>query len=102
MPRGVDEVEGVLLFPAAVKEAAGLEFYGYAALLFDVHVVEELFLHLARGDSPRLFDEAVGESALAVVDVRDYAEVAYPVKAQCFSSHPQPAEFGQSVDFIII
>ena len=49
---------------------------GDAALALKVHGVEDLGLHLARGQRAGELEEPVGESGLAVVDVRDDREVA--------------------------
>jgi hypothetical protein len=46
-----------------------------AALLLELHPVEQLRLLLARGDRPGHIENPVGKGALAVVDVRDDAEV---------------------------
>jgi hypothetical protein len=47
-----------------------------ALLALEVHRVEELLLHLALLDRLRVLEQAVGKGRLAVVDVRDDAEVA--------------------------
>jgi hypothetical protein len=47
-----------------------------AALLLEVHRVEMLVGHLALSDGAGVFEQAVGERGLAVVDVRDDAEIA--------------------------
>ena len=47
-----------------------------AALALEVHRVEQLVVHLARGDGARDLQDAVGERRLAMIDVGDDAEVA--------------------------
>ena len=78
MARSVDEVQGVDLPVDArpVPDAGGLQLDGDAALALDVHAVEELRLHVALGHGLGRFQEPVGQGRLAVVDVRDDAEVA--------------------------
>jgi hypothetical protein len=77
VPRSVDEVELVLLpVASAIQDAYGLRLDGDAALALQVHAVEELFLHVARGHGAGELENTVRERALAVVDVRDDAEVA--------------------------
>ena len=77
VPGGVDQVELVVLAVLRrVGDAHGLALDGDAALALQVHLVEELLLHVARGDGARAFEDAVGQGRLAVVDVRDDAEVA--------------------------
>jgi hypothetical protein len=49
---------------------------GDAAFALQVHAVERLGLDVALGDRAGLEQELVGQRALAVVDVRDDAEVA--------------------------
>src|SRR5207237_6535102 len=76
-----DQVEGVGLAVARlVLEAnrAGLD--GDALLALEVHRVEHLAGHLARIDGVRRFQKAVREGRLAVVDVRDDAEVAHALR----------------------
>jgi hypothetical protein len=46
-----------------------------AALLFELHAVEELRLLLAHGNHACHVEKPVGQSAFAVIDVRDDAEV---------------------------
>jgi hypothetical protein len=49
---------------------------GDPALALDVHLVEELLDQLALRQGPRELEDAIGQRALAVVDVRDDREVA--------------------------
>jgi len=72
---GVDHAERVLGALEGPRHAHGLRFDGDATLLLDVHAVEEAVTHLAlRNDAAQLQD-AVGHRGLAVVDVRDDAEI---------------------------
>ena len=72
---GVDHAERVLGALEGPRHAHGLRFDGDAALLLDVHAVEEAVTHLAlRNDAAQLQD-AVGHRGLAVVDVCDDAEI---------------------------
>jgi len=73
----VDKVELVLLAVLGlVLDTDGLALDRDAALALEVHLVEQLLLHVARRNGPRGFEDAVGQRRLAVVDVRDDAEVA--------------------------
>jgi hypothetical protein len=75
--RRVDEVELVgFAVVSLVHHADRVRLNGDAALPLEVHGVEYLGLHFARGQRPGEFEEAVGEGGLAVVDVRDDREVA--------------------------
>ena len=77
MARGVDEVEHV---GAAVRagpgQPDGLALDRDAALALDVHPVQVLRAHLAVLDHAGELQHPVRERGLAVVDVRDDAEVA--------------------------
>jgi len=53
-----------------------VRFDGDAALAFEVHRVEHLFGHLAMGERSGDFEQAVGEGALAVIDMGDDREVS--------------------------
>ena len=73
MTGGVDEVQHIYIpVRRAVIELYGARLYRYAALALEVHVVEQLLLHVALSDSARVFEYAVGKRRLAVVDVCDY------------------------------
>ena len=62
---------------AVPVEADGLRLDGDAALLLDLHVVEDLAVgHLAVGQPAGALDQPVGERRLAVVDMGDDREVA--------------------------
>jgi hypothetical protein len=75
--RRVDEVE--LVEPAVARrvlERRRLRLDGDAALALDVHRVEHLLVHLALGQTAAALDQAIGQRALAVVDVGNDGEVA--------------------------
>ena len=57
-------------------EAHGLRLDGNAALFLDLHVIEHLRAHLARLEAAGGLDQPVGKRRLAVIDVRDDAEIA--------------------------
>ena len=74
---GIDQVEFVLdAIARGIAHAGGGGFDGDALFALEVHGVEQLLRHVALGDGARGFEEAVGQGRLAVVDVRDDAEVA--------------------------
>ena len=58
-----------------VHHADGVGLDGDAALPFQVHGVEDLGLHLARGERSGEFQQTVSQRGLAVVDVRDDRDV---------------------------
>ena len=83
----VDQVKGVVLaVVGAVGQRDGMRLDRDAALALEVHVVEQLLLHVAQGDGLRLLENAVGKRALAVVNMCNDAEIPDSVLFQCPSS----------------
>ena len=77
VPGRVDQVQLVgLAVLRGVEHAHRLRLDRDPALALEVHRVEQLRAHLARGDGLRQLEDAIGERRLAVVDVRDDREVA--------------------------
>jgi hypothetical protein len=54
----------------------GVRLDGNASLPLEWHVIKHLVNHLSLGDSTCQFEEAIGESGFAVIDMRDNAEIA--------------------------
>ena len=75
--RRVDQVE-LVVFPVLrfVAETDRARLDGDAALAFEVHIVEDLFLHLVQIKRPGLLEDAVGKRRFPVVDMRDDREIA--------------------------
>ena len=74
--RGVDEVQGMALPVAGlIIEAHGAGLDGDASLALEIHVIEDLILHDALLHRAALFDQAVGECGLAVVDMGNNGEI---------------------------
>ena len=77
MARRIDEVELILLAVLAlVVQPHRLRLDGDAALALDVHVIEDLRLHLTLRQRARILNQAVRDRRLAMVDVRDDREIA--------------------------
>ena len=73
----VDQVELVsFAVLRGVHHADGVGLDGDAALALEVHGVEHLGLHLARGERSGQLQQAVGQRGFAVVDMRDDREIA--------------------------
>ncbi len=73
----VDQVELVsLAVVRGVHHANGVSLDGDAALAFQVHGIEHLGLHFARGERSGELEQAVGQRGFAVIDVRDDREIA--------------------------
>ena len=92
----VDQIQDVLLAVLrTVIESDCVRLDRDAALALQVHVVEDLRLHLALGQSAGQFQKAVGQSGLAVVYVRDDREIsdAFGVHFKLSAVGNQPSAF---------
>ena len=77
MARRVHQVELVgLAVLGGVGQAHGLRLDGDAALALDIHGIQHLLAHLARGQAAAGLDQAVGQGRLAMIDMGDDGEVA--------------------------
>ena len=77
MTGGVDQVENVLLtIGCAVIHARGLELDRDPPLPLEIHVVQELILHVTVGHRVGVLQQTIRQGRLAVVDVGDDAEIA--------------------------
>ena len=74
--RGVYKVQVPLAVAPLVQDAHGLGLDRYPPLALQLHGVQDLVHPLALGDGLGYVEEPIGEGTLAVVYVRDYAEVA--------------------------
>ena len=77
MSRSVNQVERKAFSIFHIVHLNGMALDGDAALALQVHVVEHLGLHVLARHGIGVLEQSVGECALAVVDVRHNAEVAY-------------------------
>ena len=77
VPRRVDQIQRIALAVLRlVLQPYGAGLDRDAALLFQLHVVEDLVLHDTLLHRAAFFDQPVGERGLAVVDVGDDGEIA--------------------------
>ena len=77
MTRGVDEVHVIdLAVVCLVIHAHRACLDRNAALSLEIHIIEQLLLHLTLGDGLALFEQAVGQGGFTVVDVRDNGKIA--------------------------
>ena len=73
---GVDQVELVVLpVVRVVGEGDGARLDRDAALPLELHIVEDLVLHVPLAHRLGEFEDAVGQRAFAMVDMRDDAEI---------------------------
>ena len=80
MTGSVDKVKNIFApVVGVIVKAHRAGFDGYSALPLNIHIVEELFLHVARRDGVCILQNSVRKGGFAVVDVRDYAKVSYIV-----------------------
>src|SRR5260370_29020262 len=56
---------------------------GDAALALEVHGIENLFVHFALRERPGHFEETISQRGLAVVDMRDDAEISNELRVHC-------------------
>jgi hypothetical protein len=74
---GVNQVDLVgLPGNSRVGHAHGRGLDCYAFLALQVHVVENLVLHVTLGNGARCLEEAIGQRRFAVIDMGDDAEVS--------------------------
>ena len=79
MTRCIDEVEHVLLsIGRLVVHAGGLELDRDPPFPLQLHVVEELLLHIPIGHRAGVLQQTVGQRRLAMVDVGNDAEISDP------------------------
>jgi len=78
VPRSVDQIQLVgIAVLRRVVHADRVRLDGDAALAFQVHPVQQLFLKVALGHRAGQLEQPVGEGGLAVIDVCDNAEIPY-------------------------
>ena len=78
MTRSVDEVEDIILAVIGVIfEPYGSCLDGYSTLTLDVHVVEQLILHLTQLDRIGQLEDPVCKGGLTVIYMCDYAKITY-------------------------
>lgn len=76
MARRIDEVEVVFVPLVGVLHLDRLQFDGDATLALQIHLIEELFLHLALLDRLGQLQQAISQGRLAMVNMGDDAEIA--------------------------
>jgi hypothetical protein len=74
---GIDQVEGVPLpIGVFVVQLDGVAFDRNSAFAFEIHIIQRLVYHLTFVNRLGIFEQAVGQGAFPVVNVRDDAEIA--------------------------
>ncbi len=77
MARRVHEIEDIALAVLGlVGQPHGLGLDGDAAFALDIHGIEHLLLHFARGQAAAKLNQAVGQRGFAMVDMGDDGKVA--------------------------
>ena len=80
MTRGVNQVECVdISVKRLVAQRSGLRLDRDPSLLFEIHGVEHLLLHLPVTQTATALDQSVSKRRLAMVNVGDDREVANPL-----------------------
>ena len=76
MAGGIDEVEYIILsVTGGIDQSDGMGLDGDASFPLQIHVVQELVLHLPQRHGLGLLQNAVRQGALAVIDVGYNAEI---------------------------
>ena len=77
MPRRVDEIEHIVLpVVGAVVEPDGARLNGDAALPLQLHIIQNLRLHLPFVHGAGLLQQPVGQRGFAVVDVGNNGKIS--------------------------
>ena len=77
MARRVHQVELIgVAVRVVIIQPYGLRLDRDATLTLNVHVVEQLFFHVALGNHAAMLDEPVSQRRLAMINVRDDREIA--------------------------
>ena len=78
MPRRVDQIENIMFaVTGRIFHLDGVALDGDSLFAFEIHVVQNLSLHLPLVQRVGLFQQTVGKRALPVIDMCDDAEIAY-------------------------
>ena len=82
MPGRVHQVQHIILtIGGGVVQPHRLRLDSDPALALNIHVVENLFGHLALGQPPADLDQPVGDGRFAMVDMRDNREISNVARA---------------------
>ncbi len=76
MSRCVDKIECIVLTIESVIHLYGMALDSDTTLTLQVHVVKHLVLHFLGTNGFGKFQQAVGKSTLAMIDVSYYTEVS--------------------------
>lgn len=77
MPRSVDKIQNIICAVYTVLHLYGVALDCYATLPLEIHVVKHLCLHVLRSHCACIFEQSVGQSTFAVVDMSYDTEIAY-------------------------
>ena len=85
MPRSVNEVKGVIgcwllaigFLPVAVLHLDSVAFDGDATLFLQIHIIEDLILHVSHVNGSCQLQHSVGEGAFAVVNMGNNTKITY-------------------------
>ena len=88
--RGVDQVQFVSFTALRlIQHGDRVRFDGNPPLLFEVHRIEQLIFHLARGDRARPVQQSVRKCGLPVIDMGDDAEISNVCCVHSLCCHSQ-------------
>lgn len=79
MTRCVDEIKEIFIsLGIQVGHGHGMTLYRNPPFTFQIHGIEQLFLHLSLHHRLGAFEQPIGQSCLAVIDMSDDAEISNP------------------------
>ncbi len=74
----IDQIEDIFIAVIClIDDAAGLRLDRDTSLALQFHIIQDLRLHFALCKQARLFDDAVGQCRLTMIDVGDDTKVSY-------------------------
>ena len=82
MPWGIDQVECVVGTIRLIIHLNRMTLDRNSPLSLQIHIIEQLLLHFSFRNRLGGFQQTVGESALAMINVSDDTEVPYLLHSQ--------------------
>ncbi len=76
MSGGVDQVENVILAMKFILHLNGMTFNGNAALPLQIHIIQQLCLHITVCYRPRRLQQPVSQRALPMINMRYDAKIS--------------------------
>ena len=75
MTRGVNQVKDIFLAFQGVIHLDCMALNGNTPFSFEIHIIEQLLLHIPAGNSMRSFQQPIRQGTLAMIDMSDDTEI---------------------------